>query len=137
MAYNGAFYLGPDYHDCYDLSKNRNRNSQGNDAMLIYQFKPEILSKKGKRVLDKKKWKVLAGERSLPSSRIEDDWIYTYQNADPAHVTKFGDNARTRKGWNQQPAMQLIIYTERMCKKVHENLIGCVYYENFNAPNHF
>ncbi|CAF3768349.1 unnamed protein product [Rotaria socialis] len=133
MAYYGAFYLNPDYHDCHDWFYTRDSKFQGKHAMLIYKFHPETLSKKGKRILEKKKWKTVAGERSQPSGKFEDDWTYTYQNSDPDHIHKSGDNARIRHRSDELDAMQLIIYTERMCKKIHHCLIGCVYYENCDA----
>lgn len=130
MAYYGAFYLNPDYHDCHDWFYTRDSKFQGKHAMLIYKLCPETLSKNGKQVLDRKKWRSLAGERSQPSGKFEDDWTYTYQNVDPDHIHKSGDNARIRTRWDAQPAMQLIIYTEKMCRKIHSCLMGCIYYEN-------
>jgi len=129
MAYNGAFYLNP----CYEWCNTKDSQFQGKHAMLIYQFHPETLSKKGKRVLDVNKWKSLAGERSHRSGRFEDDWIYTYQNSDPGHINKSGSNARIRKTRDDKRAIQLIIYNEGMCRKIHKHLIGCVYYENLHA----
>ncbi len=133
LAYYGAFYLNPSYRDCHDWFYTRDSKFQGKHAMLIYKFYPEWLSKKGKRVLDIKRWRNLAGERSQPSGKFEDDWTYTYQNSDPDHVHKSGDNAKIRKTRDEQQAMQLIIYTEKMCTKIHRYLIGCVYYESCDA----
>ena len=133
MAYNGAFYLNPCYYDCYEWCNTKDSQFQGKHAMLIYQFHPETLSKKGKRVLDVNKWKSLAGERSQSSGKFEDDWTYTYQNSDPNHIYKSGSNARIRKTRDAKQAMQLIIYNEGMCRKIHKHLIGCVYYENLHA----
>ncbi|CAF1430894.1 unnamed protein product [Rotaria magnacalcarata] len=133
MAYYGAFYLNPDYHDCHDWFYTRDSKFQGKHAMLIYKFHSETLSKKGKSILEKQKWKTVAGERSQSSGKFEDDWTYTYQNSDPDHIHKSGDNARIRHRWDELPAMQLIIYTEKMCRKIHRCLVGCVYYENCDA----
>ena len=135
MAYYGAFYLNPSYRDCHDWFYTRDSKFQGKHAMLIYKFRPETLSKKGKEVLQIKRWQSLAGERSQRTGKFEDDWTYTYQNSDPDHIHKSGDNARIRKRWDEQSAMQLIIYTEKMCRKIHKCLMGCVYYENCAASS--
>jgi hypothetical protein len=101
--------------------------------MLIYKFNPESLSSKGKRILDIKRWRSLVGERSHCSGKFEDDWTYTYQSSNPNDICKSGDNARMRMRWDKQPAMQLIIYNEKMCRKIHPFLIGCIYYAKCNA----
>lgn len=133
LAYYGAFYLNPCYRDCHDWFYTRDSKFQGKHAMLIFKLHPESLSKKGKQVLDIKRWRSLAGERSQSTGKFEDDWTYTYQNSDPDHVHKSGDNAKIRKTRDGQQAMQLIIYTEKMCTKIYRHLMGCVYYENCNS----
>lgn len=135
MAYYGAFYLNPCYYDSYEWRNTKDSQFRGKHAILIFQFQPEALSAKGKYVLDVHNWKSLAGERSHHSGKFDDDWIYTYQNADPGHINKSGSNARIRKTGDDKRAMQLIIYKEGMCRKIHQHLIGCVYYENLHADS--
>lgn len=135
MAYHGAFYLNPDHHDCYEWFRTADSKFKGKHAMLIYKFHPESLSKKGKEVFNINKWRTLAGERSRSTGKFEDDWTYTYQCSNPDCIHRSGDNARIRKIRGDQDAKQLIIYTEKMCRKIHNCLIGCVYYENLYLSN--
>lgn len=76
MAYYGAFYLNPNCRGGHDWFDTRDSKFQSKHAMLIYKFCPEALSKKGKEVLDIKRWKNLTGERSQSSGELEDDWTY-------------------------------------------------------------
>ncbi|UJR24547.1 hypothetical protein I4U23_005922 [Adineta vaga] len=132
LANRGAFYLNPSHDDCYSWFATKDSSFKGRHAMLIYKFDLEILSSNGKRLDDKGKWKNLVTERSKCSSPCKEDWIYTYQNSNPSSVNKSGNNVKARSMQNGEPAMQLIICQERMCRNIHKCLVGCVFYKKLN-----
>ncbi|CAF1173832.1 unnamed protein product [Adineta steineri] len=140
---HGAFYLNPCYDDCYDWFSTRNSVFKGHHAMMMYKFNPEELSKKGETP-DKNQWKKNVKElkessseknvkkRKATSSKNNHDWSFVPQDANPDNFSKH-DETRDRKTSQGKPAMQLVIHTESMCKKIHYHLVACVFYQNISS----
>lgn len=131
MGCGGACYWNPDFDDCYQWLRTKNRSFRGKHAILIYQFDPEMLSRHGRELFDLKKWKQTVVKRST-SGRCKDDWTYTFQNSRPGEVRESTDNVKKRMVGGVKPAEQLIVYREKMCRKIRHCLLGCVFFERLS-----
>ncbi|CAF1174228.1 unnamed protein product [Didymodactylos carnosus] len=130
---DGAFYLNDNYIDCYDFLKRR--KFAGNHAMLIYQFEPDTLEKRGTNLDVFDEWRshvfdCLTGKRNSKGKH----WYYGAQCSRPGAV-KHKSEVTRRMLNDTKYAMQLAIVHVEMCAKVHDCLIGCVFYQNLNCSD--
>ncbi|CAF1430358.1 unnamed protein product [Adineta steineri] len=140
---HGAYYLNPCYYDCYDWLITRNSVFKGYHAMLIYKFNPEDLSENGETP-DKKQWKKNVKKlkessskknvekRKATSSKNNRDWSLVPQDANPGNFSK-NHQIKARTTSQGKPAMQLVIHTQSMCKKIHSHLVACIFYQNISS----
>ncbi len=151
FARYGAFFLNPNYDDCYDWLYDNNEKFQGEHAILIYRFYPWVISSNGEE-LNLKQWRQLVQQRSTSDIRCPYDWSFTFQNSDPKnistsnskvevhhmrfqnsdceHIETTSLKVKARRMKNGEYAKQLVIHSEKMCKEIHRCLIGCIYFEN-------
>lgn len=137
LAPCGAFYLNPCYFDCYDWLSKKNYKFKNKHAILIYSFDPNALSKKGETALTKTRWQKLTRDLSNRVPGTKYDWLYTLQNQDPSSRKHTNSYAKARETYDGESAKQLIIYTEKMCTKIDNKLVGFVFYEfaNINSTS--
>ncbi|UJR07425.1 hypothetical protein I4U23_011711 [Adineta vaga] len=130
-----AFYLNPDYDDCYNWLLTKNSEFKGYHAVLIFKFAPEEISENGRR-LTKQEWKQIASNSSTKVCR-SNDWLLAYQSANPESMGKKGQTPEIRRTSAGENAKQLIIYCAKMCRNLRSCLIGCVFYQKVISINRF
>lgn len=123
-----AFYLNPNFPDAYEWLLKKDKKFEGKHSILIYQFTLAHLPGRG-RELNKKQHKE---ESRKPKS--DSGWIYTYQTRNPKIKDK-RKQPKTRQTSEGHDAMQLILYDEKLCRYIHANLIGCVFYDELNRTS--
>jgi hypothetical protein len=128
LACGGAFYLGTSFKDCLDWLKKNEDKFRGKYAILVYQFNPKELNVNGRDILGKKKWKKFVLQ--MQSGPSPYPWVYTYQDKKPGEKKISIEDVQARRGSEVQPAMQLVIYTEKMCQAIHRCLVKCIYFSS-------
>ena len=130
LAVGQAFYLNPNYDDCYEWLFTKNSVYRGQHAILIYRFDLADLGRQGKE-LGLAEWKSVA--RRWSTVDCPDDWTYTFQNSDPKNVDDPKRRVKPRQMSNGKVAMQLILRTKELCSQIHKCLVGCIFFENLHA----
>jgi hypothetical protein len=124
----GAFYLNDDYCDCYTWFIKRNSIYRGLHAMLIYKFNPEKLGEGEKIQGDV--WKQLVYECRQENSKSRNHWYYGPQCANPSSIKDKKSVQARYSEMGTGHAMQLGILHTAMCTKIHDCLVGVVFYQN-------
>lgn len=123
LALHGAFYLNPDFDDCYQWLLSKKCSFEGEHAILIFVFDPWSLNKNGEE-LDVKAWKEVLHCRNTNKCKLS--WSLGPQNKHPDRIDNSGRFNQTAKG---ELAMQLVVRSRSMCRQLSDFLVGCIFFE--------